>query len=110
MTLSYPNAQPTDPEGCKNAFRNTTEGCRQYLRDIFHFHFSFGGLKKACCGTVINVTDLCWPILFPNEPYRKTKFSRRQIYLESLTSKGNSRYKCWNIIMMTCWKTLSGSR
>ncbi|KAH0929716.1 hypothetical protein HID58_015443 [Brassica napus] len=82
MTLSYPNAQPTDPEGCKNAFRNTTEGCRQYLHDIFHFHFSFGGLKKACCGTVINVTDLCWPILFPNEPYVR-------FLLKSLCTKSN---------------------
>ncbi|WZY89570.1 hypothetical protein YC2023_046305 [Brassica napus] len=90
MTLSYPNAQPTDPEGCKNAFRNTTEGCRQYLREgcrqylhnIFHFHFSFGGLKKACCGTVVNVTDLCWPILFPNQPYVR-------FLLKSLCTKSN---------------------
>lgn len=49
----------------------------------------------------------------------KIKFLRRQIYLECLTSKGNSRYKCWNILVMT-WlfqstyddllETLSGSR
>ncbi|KAH0917376.1 hypothetical protein HID58_025036 [Brassica napus] len=26
------------------------------------------GLKKACCGTVVNVTDLCWPVLFPSQP------------------------------------------
>ncbi|CAF2157826.1 unnamed protein product [Brassica napus] len=75
-TLSYPNAQPAYPQGCQNAFRNITEGCRQPrknkvrqpLHEFFHFHFGFSGLKKACCGTVVNVTDLCWPVLFPSQP------------------------------------------
>ncbi|CAN7048462.1 unnamed protein product [Brassica rapa subsp. trilocularis] len=78
MNLSYPNAQPTtDPQGCQNTFRNITEGCRQPrknkvhqpLREFFHFHFGFGRLKKACCGTVVTVTDLCWPVLFVSQPY-----------------------------------------
>ncbi|CAN7126618.1 unnamed protein product [Brassica rapa subsp. narinosa] len=84
MTLSYPNAQPTYPQGCQNAFRNITEGCRQPRKEIyidplgnfsanlytffFHFHFGFGGLKKACCGTVVNVTNLYWPVLLPTQP------------------------------------------
>ncbi|KAL0885687.1 hypothetical protein Bca101_009670 [Brassica carinata] len=84
MTLSYPNAQPTDPQGCQNAFRNTTEGCRQHLKEIFHFHFGFGALKKACCGTVANVTDFCWPVIFPSMPYIR-------FMLKSICTKPNLR-------------------
>ncbi|CAH8390845.1 unnamed protein product [Eruca vesicaria subsp. sativa] len=69
MTLSYPNAQPTDPQACMDAFKGTSKDCRDRLSGLLHFHFRFGGLKKTCCGSVANVTDVCWPVIFPSMPY-----------------------------------------
>lgn len=67
MTWSHSTAQPTDPKGCLKAFKSTLNGCLESIKKILHGHFH--GIKKECCATVIGVSDLCWPMIFPSMPY-----------------------------------------
>lgn len=67
MTWPYSNTQPTDPQGCIKLFKDSSSECRDRLKGILHFQFH--GIKKYCCGTIANVSDTCWPIILPNQPY-----------------------------------------
>ncbi|CAH2061538.1 unnamed protein product [Thlaspi arvense] len=62
MTWSRSSAQPTDPQGCVNAFKTSSSGCLKSLKHLF-------GIKKECCVTVRAVSDICWPVIFPSMPY-----------------------------------------
>ncbi|XP_018436208.1 uncharacterized protein LOC108808585 [Raphanus sativus] len=64
MTWSYSSTQPTDPQACIRELKGTSSICRHSI-----FHLQFHEIKKNCCGTIAIVSDLCWPIIFPNQPY-----------------------------------------
>ncbi|CAH8362246.1 unnamed protein product [Eruca vesicaria subsp. sativa] len=67
MTWPYSSTQPTDPQECYKLVKGTSSECRDRLKGILHFQFH--GIKKYCCETISKVSDSCWPVIFPNQPY-----------------------------------------